>query len=323
MKFDFRVGIALAAAAISASCSGTPQQALTAPSVTSATAGPVSAATASDGSTMKVNPPAQVTPINSERVNDRRPTLVWANAVRRYADTGVAYDIQISTATAVVYEVTVGETPDFGQHLLPFDLEYDVTYWWRVRAREPREGGEIGPWSGDAQFQSPLRPAPVVSITPGGSSTCAAPVSPVGPGETRKPRPNDSAIVRAVADAFPAALRGSCQEHGGSWEFMDRAVDALRTKDGRYGYNAKRGNMNDPSVDVASYYYHPEIRDIHGRPEVYIFDLIGGHCGPSPFVVWNDVTDITFQSGTLGRTMYPRPGRNVTVTGPCGSAASR
>ena len=36
---------------------------------------------------------------------------------------------------------------------------------------------------------------------------------------------------------------------------MDRTIDALRAKDGRYGYNSKRGNMNDPSQDVASYYY--------------------------------------------------------------------
>jgi hypothetical protein len=320
MKFDFRVGIALAALAISASCSRTPPPAPTAPS---ATAGSVSAATAADGSTLKVNPPALVTPVEGERVNDRRPTLIWANAIRRYVDTGVAYDIEVWSPTDRVYTTTVGETPDFGQHLLPFDLEYDLAYTWRVRAREPRDGGDIGPWSNEAQFQSPLRPTPTVSITPGGSATCAAPLSPVGPGESRKPRPNDSAIVRAVANAFPASLFASCQEHGGNWEFMDRTVDALRQKDGRYGYNAKRGNMFDPSLDVVSYYYHPEIRDIHGRAEVYIFDIIGGHCGPSPFVVWNDVTDITFQSGTLGRTLYPRPGRNVTVTGPCTSPASR
>jgi hypothetical protein len=45
--------------------------------------------------------------------------------------------------------------------------------------------------------------------------------------------------------------------------------------------------------------------------------LIGGHCGANPSVIWNDVTDITFQSGTLGRTTYPRPGR---VVAPCAPA---
>lgn len=315
MKFDFRVGIALAVVVVSASCSRAPQ----APTAPSATAEAVSAATAADGSTLKVNPPALVSPVEGERVNDRRPTLLWANSIAKYGSMGTEYEIQVSSPTAVVYEMVVGQAPDFGAHLIPFDLEYDTTYSWRVRARS---GNDFGPWSALAEFKSPLRPGPVVPIGIGGTSTCAAPLSPMGPGETRKPRPNDSAIVRGVANAFPGAFARSCQEHGGSWEFMDRSVDALRAKDGRYGYNAKRGNMFDPSMDVVSYYYRPEIVDINGNASVYIFDLIGGHCGPNPVVVWIDVTDITFQSGTLGRTMYPRPGRNVTVTGPCTSAAS-
>lgn len=313
MKFDFRVGIALAALTVSASCSQAPQ----APTTPSATREAVSAVTGVDGSTLKVASPALVSPVESERVNDRRPTLIWANSIRRYGATGVAYDIQVSSPTAVVYDMTVGETPDFGQHLIPFDLEYDTIYTWRVRARE---GNEFGPWSVWAEFKSPLRPVAVVPNVPGAVATCVADQSPMGPGETRRPRPNHSNIVRGVANAFPALLINSCQEHGGSWEFMDRTVDALRAFDGRWGYNAKRGNMNDPSVDVASYYYGPPIENINNDARVYIFDLIGGHCGPTPTIIWNDVTDITFQSGTLGRTMYPRPGRNVVITGKCGAA---
>ena len=307
--FDMRVGIALAIVTISASCSQAPP----APTSPSANMEGVSAATGVGGSTLKFNPPALVTPVDGERVNDRKPTLVWANAVAKYGAAGAAYELEVSSPTEVVYGATVDESPDFGAHALPFDLEYDTTYSWRARARI---GGDVGPWSNWSEFRSPARPVAVISSGGGGSTACAAPLSEAQPGENRRPRPNDSAIVRQVAAAFPAAFLGSCQHAGGSWEFMDRAVDALRSKDGRYGYNAKRGNMNDPSVDVVSYYYHPLIQDINGRPEVYIFDLIGGHCGPTPSVVWNDVTDITFQSGTLGRTMYPRPGRNVTVV-PC------
>jgi hypothetical protein len=314
MKFDLRVGIALAALAVSASCSSQMPQAPTTPT---ATAGSVSAATGVDGSTLKVSAPALVSPVEGERVNDRRPTLIWANSVRRYGATGVAYDIQVSSPTAVVYDMTVGETPDFGQHLIPFDLEYDTVYTWRLRARE---GNEFGPWSAWAEFKSPLRPVAVVPNIPGAIATCVADQSPMAPGETRRPRPNHSNIVRGVANAFPTLLLHSCQPEGGSWEFMDRTIDALRAFDGRWGYNAKRGNMNDPSLDVASYYYGPPIDNINNDARVYIFDLIGGHCGPTPTVIWNDVTDITFQSGTLGRTMYPRPGRAVVITGKCGEA---
>ena len=58
----------------------------------------------------------------------------------------------------------------------------------------------------------------------------------------------------------------------------------------------------------------PDPNAFQGNADVYIFDLIGGHCGAQPSVIWNDVTDITFSSGTLGRTTYPRPGR---VVPPC------
>ena len=307
MNLVVRVGYCLAATAFAASCSDAPP-APTAPSANAASAVGIVAATA-DTSTLKFNAPALVNPVDRARAEDRRPTLVWLNATAKYGAVGVAYDLQVETASAMVYEMTVGETPDYGAHLLPFDLEYDTVYYWRARARV---GNDLGPWSNYAEFLSPQRPVAVAAPPSGGISTggCAAPLSAMAPGENRKPRPNDSAIVREVAAAFPAALRNSCQEHGGSWEFMDRTVDALRAKDGRYGYNCKRGNCNDPSLDVASYYYGP-LADIQGRYEVYIFDLIGSHCGANPVPVWNDVTDITNQSGTVGRTMFPRPGRNV------------
>jgi hypothetical protein len=241
---------------------------------------------------------------------------VWTNADGKYVGIGVAYDIELSTPEKVVYATTVGETPDFGAHLIPFELDYDVVYSWRVRAHVGNPD-TYGPWSSWASFMSPSKP--VVVNTGGGSAAlggCAAPLSALGPGETRKPRPNDSGIVSQVAAAYPAAFAHSCQEHYGAagWEFLDRAVDTLRAKDGRYGYNAKRGNMNDPSLDVVSYYYRPDPNGFQGSDGVYIFDVIGGHCGAAPFVVWNDVTDITYSSGTIGRTMYPRPGRAVDTS---------
>ena len=311
MKF-FRVGSCLALLA-AAACNQAPQ-AVTAPT------GVVGASTAetaaADGSTLKVTAPALVSPVDGVRAEDRRPTLVWVNSTGRYSPIGVAYDIELSSPTAVVYSRTVGESPDIGAHLIDLELDYDTTYSWRVRAHLGGPPDTFGPWTSWATFVSPSRP--VAAAPPagaGGTTSCAAPLSPMGAGETRKPRPNHSGIARNVASAFPGSLRNSCQDHGGSWDFMDRVVDSLRAVDGRYGYNAKRGNMNDASLDVVSYFYgnHTEFQ---GSPQVYIFDIIGGHCGADPFVVWTDVTDITFQSGTLGRTMYPRPGRNVTST-PC------
>lgn len=305
-----RLWTSLALLAAVAACSQAPLSVTTPSAVVSD-----STADAADGSTLKFTAPALVSPVAGARAEDRRPTLIWLNSTGRYASIGVAYDIEVSTPTTVVYSTTVGESADMGAHLLPTDLEYDTVYSWRVRAHL---GTTVGPWSAWASFMSPTRPVATAPVTPTGttsSSSCAAPLSPLAAGETRKPRPNHSDTVRAVAAAYPAAFRNSCQDQGGSWEFMDRTVDALRARDGRWGYNAKRGNMNDPSHDVASYYYAGGA-EIQNRPEVYIFDLIGGHCTSNPSVVWVDNTDITAASGTIGRTMYPRPGRTAPTCAP-------
>jgi hypothetical protein len=106
-------------------------------------------------------------------------------------------------------------------------------------------------------------------------------------------------VVADIAAQYPGALRNSCQEHGGSWEFLDRLVDRLRSLDTRWGYNGKRGNANDPSLDIVDYNYGSG-RD-EGSTEVYIIDVIGGHCGSNPAPAWVDQTDATRNSGTIGR----------------------
>jgi hypothetical protein len=308
MKF-LRLGSSLALLMAGVACTQSAQSAI---SPTAASAIVAAATAAADGSTLKVNPPGTVSPADGVRAEDRRPTLIWTNADGKYAGIGLAYDLELSAADKVVYSTTVGETPNFGAHVVPFDLDFDVMYSWRARAHL---GDTFGPWSTYATFQAPAKP--VAAVVPGGVAVlgaCAAPLSEMGPGESRRPRPNGFPIVQQVASAFPGALRNSCQPEGGSWEFMDRVVDSLRATDGRWGYNCKRGNCNDPSLDVVSYYYRPDPAAFQGSNAVYIFDTISGHCGSNPSVFWGDVTDITFQSNTEGKTMYPRPGRVVDTS---------
>jgi hypothetical protein len=310
----FRVGTCLALLMAGVACTQ-PAQSVTAPSA--ALGG--STADAADGSTLKVTAPPLVSPVDGQRAEDRRPTLIWVNSQGRYGAIGVAYDIEVSTPAAVVYSRTVGESADIGSHLMDLELDYDTVYSWRVRAHVGNPD-TVGPWSPWASFLSPTRPvAAVVAPTAAASTSgCAAPPSSAG---TRvSSRPNDSATVRAIESAYGAALRHSCQPEGGSWEFMDRVVDALRARNGRYGYNAKRGNTNDPSLDVVSFYRGADPNGFQGSSDVYIFDIIGGHCGSTPTSIWTDVTDVTFNSGTIGRTIYPRPGR---VVAPCTAAAAQ
>ena len=115
--------------------------------------------------------PAPVTPSDGQRAEDRRPTLVWLNSNGLYGNIGVAYDIELSTPAAVVYTRTVGETPDFGAHLIDLELEYDAVYSWRMRAHlgNPET---FGPWSAWVSFLSPTTP---VAAAPPSVVAAAAP----------------------------------------------------------------------------------------------------------------------------------------------------
>ncbi len=101
-----------------------------------------------------------------------------------------------------------------------------------------------------------------------------------------------------VAPQLPGALEDSCQNDGGSWQFMDALVDRLREDDPRWGYNWKRGVIGDPSEDVVDYHFGPP--PFEGSTDVYIIDVIVGHCGPNPSAGWTDQTQATADAGTIG-----------------------
>ena len=72
----------------------------------------------------------------------------------------------------------------------------------------------------------------------------------------------------------------------------------MRKCDTRWGYNGKRGNSGDPSHDAIAYHYSRGGDE--GSTDVYIIDVIVGHCG-GPGPAWIDVTEATRQGGTIGR----------------------
>ncbi len=256
-----------------------------------------------DGSTLKVTSPAIVAPIDGVTVDSRTPTLVWANSDGNYGYIGLAYTIEVSSPTAVVYTRTVGETPNTGSHKIELTLDQGVVYSWRVRAAL---GTMVGPWSIWGDFKA-TAPAPAVPAPGGGPDLANGFRTPDPPPGQRLPRVNRVDIVNRVASQNPAALRGSCQDQGGSWLFMDLVVDGLQATDLRFGYNGKRGNSNDPSQDVISYHYGAGPSEL--STQVWITDILNGHCGSNPTPTWNDVTDITISSGTIGRYIFRRPGR--------------
>lgn len=129
------------------------------------------------------------------------------------------------------------------------------------------------------------------------------------PAWAQVPLPNERGTVEALAREMPTALTHSCQSAGGSWAFMDALVGRLQSKDSRWGYNAKRGNVTDPSHDAIAYHFGADARE--GSPNVYIVDVIGGHCGDRPTAAWIDQTQATKDAGTIGRYLGHRPGRTT------------
>lgn len=105
--------------------------------------------------------------------------------------------------------------------------------------------------------------------------------------------------VRAVAARNPFLLAISC----GNYDFMFELVAELRLRDNtnRWGLNWKRGNIGDFSHDIVNYYYGPESSNMRNDTRVWIYDIIGGHCGPNPSPFWQDQTRATAQAGTVGR----------------------
>ncbi len=157
MKNVSMLALAAALLLVVSACTGSPES----PTSPSATRGGTTAATAADGSTLKVSAPVPFTPTADERTDSRRPTLVWGNSVGVHADEGFAYKIEVSDIGAVLYERTVGETPNTGSHVVDLELAYEKQYFWRIRAVL---GTAAGPWSKYESFRTPL--APVVAAPP-------------------------------------------------------------------------------------------------------------------------------------------------------------
>jgi hypothetical protein len=218
---------------------------------------------------------------------------------------GVIYRIEVATAPdpgAIVAVLSAPADPS-GTTSIPVggQVPYATTYFWRAYGTD---GTTLSPYSGMVSFRTPA--APTGPVNPGPINP--GPVVPT-PGGQRTPNPSPgqrlplpgygAAVVDEVARMYPTALRNSCQEHGGTWEFMDRLVDRLRQQDTRWGYNGKRGNAGDPSLDVIAYNYGSQPDP--GTTDVYIIDVIVGHCGSNPGGAWIDQTEATRSAGSIGR----------------------
>src|SRR5688572_14150054 len=216
---------------------------------------------------------------------------------------GVVYRFQLATnaeMTNITAVLTVPPAANGTTTVTVGELPWNTNFFWRVWGTD---GSKESTPSHVISFRTPPPPAPAPA--PGGGGVpIGVPTGPGGrtpdPQGGRLPLPGYGAgVVQAVARANPALLANSCQDHGGSWAFMDAVVDTLRTYDTRWGYNGKRGDVNNPSHDVVTYHHGPG--PDYGSTAVYIIDVIAGHCGATPSATWVDGTDATYNGGTIGR----------------------
>jgi hypothetical protein len=114
----------------------------------------------------------------------------------------------------------------------------------------------------------------------------------------RIPLPDVRTFIAQAANARPDLLAQSCSTgikyQNNAW--LDYMVDRLRTLDTRWGYNSKptRGpadNGGHPVIaagDEVAYHYGagPD----QNSPDVYLIDVLEGHCGPTPRPTYRNFT---------------------------------
>ena len=134
----------------------------------------------------------------------------------------------------------------------------------------------------------------------GGGAVEPMPGWPSGPAQAVPPAPPPDAfaVVEQTANDFPDLFAQSCVDTGGNNEFLFEVVRRLRQQDDRWGLNWKRGVVGDMSQDVVDYQWGEGPSE--ENTDVYIIDIIVGHCGDDPQPGWIDVTAATLEAGTIG-----------------------
>lgn len=121
--------------------------------------------------------PTPLSPINNERVAERRPTLKITHATGNSAVGVLRYFYVVAKDQAFSQIVAASPAWEDNQWPVDRDLDYSVTYYWHVRATDGEYGTD---WTPTQVFRSPAAPAPSPSPSPG-------PTNPGGPCNSSDP----------------------------------------------------------------------------------------------------------------------------------------
>lgn len=169
-------------------------------------------------------------------------------------------------------------------------------------------------WQSDNAAIATVSPQGVVQAVANGSASIAAMIGEVRGSRAitvsipnraqdpaagqRIPMPDVQQFVRDAANARPDLITQSC-DRGIKYvtnPWLDYMVDRLRTLDTRWGYNAKptRSASDNNGVPVVAagdeVAYHFSAGPDQGSTEVYLIDILEGHCGPTPRVTYRVFT---------------------------------
>lgn len=169
-------------------------------------------------------------------------------------------------------------------------------------------------WSSDNTSVATVSADGVVTAQGDGEATIAAIVNsvrgsrgvsvaivrrtPDPPAGQRIPMPDIRRTIEDIAARRPELIGQSCPRGlkyvTNPW--LDYMVDELRKLDTRWGYNAKpnRSAADNEGVPVVAagdeIAYHFSGGPDEGSPDVYLIDILLGHCGPNPSVTFRVFT---------------------------------
>jgi hypothetical protein len=118
------------------------------------------------------------------------------------------------------------------------------------------------------------------------------------PGQ-RLPMPDVQAYIMQRAAARPDLLLNQSCPTGFKYvndPWLDYMVDGLRTLDTRWGYNGKptrtaADNGGNPVIAAGDEIaYHYGAGPDQNSPDVYLIDILVGHCGPTPSITYRVFT---------------------------------
>jgi len=253
-----------------------------------------SSALNADGSNLKVSQPVPLVPLFEATNVSVSPILAAIGSQGRNVAGGVglSYRFQVSETDSFDIVVASGTGAVDASGIVRMTVDPALTaakrYVWRVRAEL---SDASGPWSNLGAF---------TTAGGGGGSTSPGPSPNAGPRPAdpppgqQLPLPDMRGTLARFSDASDSCPRG-LKYVNNPWQ--DRVIDAFRQIDSRWGYNGKPNkdaNIDNNGVpvtaagDEAAYHYGGGADQ--GSFEVYLVDMLIGHCGSAPSLTWRVFT---------------------------------